>query len=243
MVSCRAQVLNQFKLITTAFFSVLILGRKLSTRQWGAVALLACGVMVVQSSTSKGSASGDAAPMSTRGLTAIMGACALSGFAGVWFERMLKQTGVNAASLWLRNVQLASCALPLAALKVWYSDGETIMRDGFFVGYTPLVILTVLLGSAGGLLVAVVVKYTDNIMKGFAASISAVLSTVISMNVPAFGFRPQPSFFFGAAIVFTSAYVYGMSPRVFPPQEKKTELPLSRSPSEVDAESEHEQDN
>jgi UDP-sugar transporter A1/2/3 len=48
------------------------------------------------------------------------------------------------------------------------------------VGYSFWVWATITLVAAGGLLVAVVVKYADNILKGFATSLSILLSAVIS---------------------------------------------------------------
>lgn len=48
----------------------------------------------------------------------------------------------------------------------------------------------------GGLLVAVVVKYADNIMKGFAASFAVVLTFVISMYFS--DFYPNQNFYIGA---------------------------------------------
>ncbi len=38
--------------------------------------------------------------------------------------------------------------------------------QGFFYGYTPFVWYVVVLNATGGLLVALVIKYADNILKG-----------------------------------------------------------------------------
>ena len=59
-------------------------------------------------------------------------------------------------------------------------DGAAVMRDGFFRGYKFTVIIVILLQSAGGLCVAVVIKYADNILKVFATSISIILSCIAS---------------------------------------------------------------
>lgn len=40
--------------------------------------------------------------------------------------------------------------------------------------------MAVLLNSMGGLVVAMVVKYVDNVIKGFATSISVVLTALVS---------------------------------------------------------------
>jgi UDP-sugar transporter A1/2/3 len=53
-------------------------------------------------------------------------------------------------------------------------------RGDFFSGYNEYVWGVITLQAAGGLIVAVVVKYADNVMKGFATSISIIISAVIS---------------------------------------------------------------
>lgn len=40
--------------------------------------------------------------------------------------------------------------------------------------------MAVLLNSMGGLVVAMVVKYADNVVKGFATSVSIVLTALVS---------------------------------------------------------------
>ena len=83
------QVLYQLKILTTALFTILILGRTINMVQWGALFLLACGVAVVQLSTSAGPTapvdataaadsftSVDMSSNSTKGLMAVAAACA-----------------------------------------------------------------------------------------------------------------------------------------------------------------------
>ena len=62
----------------------------------------------------------------------------------------------------------------------------------------------------GGLLVAVVVKYADNILKGFATSISIVLSTLISVYF--FHFGLSFGFLVGAGLVIGAVFMYGHKP-------------------------------
>lgn len=60
-----------------------------------------------------------------------------------------------------------------------------------------------------GLTVALVVKYADNILKGFAVSISILISTAISyyfLN----DFEPSLEFFLGASLVIAATFLYGM---------------------------------
>ena len=69
----------------------------------------------------------------------------------------------------------------------------------------------IFLAALGGLVVAVVVKYADNVLKGFAASSSIVLSCLVSNLV----FRDSQlniAFVLGAVMVIGSAYVYSYKP-------------------------------
>lgn len=60
---------------------------------------------------------------------------------------------------------LSGIAVTLAG--TYLSDGAEIKEKGFFYGYTYYVWFVIFLASVGGLYTSVVVKYTDNIMKGF----------------------------------------------------------------------------
>ena len=65
----------------------------------------------------------------------------------------------------------------------------------------------VVLNAAGGLVVAVVVKYGDNVLKNFTTSCSVILGTIISVFL--FDFHLTAQFAWGAALVMFSAYIYG----------------------------------
>lgn len=88
------------------------------------------------------------------------------------------------------------------------NDGAKVRANGFFFGYDWLVIVVIFLQSVGGLLVAVVVKYADNILKGFATSAAIVLSAIISMY--ALNFRPSWQFLVGATLVILAVALYNM---------------------------------
>ncbi len=52
-----------------------------------------------------------------------------------------------------------------------------------------------------------VVRYADNILKGFATSLSIILSCLAS--IPLFGFSVTFTFTIGAALVIAAIYLYG----------------------------------
>lgn len=203
------QVTYQLKILTTALFSVLMLRKSLSRVQWVSLLLLFAGVAIVQvqqeGSKQKESTVVDASQSYAKGLVAVIVSCLSSGFAGVYFEKILKG---SSASVWLRNVQLGIFGTLLGLLGLWWYDGAAIAEKGFLFGYTPMVWGVIFNQAFGGLLVAVVVKYADNILKGFATSFSIVVSTVMSVYL--FGFHVDLIFTVGASMVIGAVYMYSL---------------------------------
>lgn len=203
------QVTYQLKILTTALFSVIMLKKTLGSLQWFALVLLFIGVAIVQmqpadpSKTASETTTTDQSPMI--GLIAVIISCISSGFAGVYFEKILKG---SQGSIWLRNVQLGLFGSLTGVLGVWYKDGTDVVEKGFFFGYTKYVVLVIAMQAFGGLLVAVVVKYADNILKGFATSFSIIISTVLSVLL--FGFQINTQFCIGAGIVIVAIYLYSL---------------------------------
>ena len=125
-------------------------------------------------------------------------------FIGVYFEKILKG---SQTSLWLRNVQLGMYGTIIGIVGMQIKDGPKIAEKGFLFGYSRLVWSVVLMQAFGGLLVAVVVKYADNILKGFATSFSIVLSCIVSVYL--FSFQLSVQFVVGALLVVSAIYLYG----------------------------------
>lgn len=210
------QVLYQTKLLTTAMFMVLILQKNLRLYQWIALLLLCAGIILTQLSTSPTSTSESRETVQSSsliGFFAILIASFSSGFAGVYFEKILKGT---APSIWIRNIQLALFGIPLSLFGVIAYDFDNIKNQGFFHGYSMLVWFVVLLQAFGGIGVAFVMKYADNILKGFATGLSILLSTVISYFVLN-DFSPTILIFLGAVFVIAAVMLYGFVP---PPDVK-----------------------
>ncbi|KAG0028516.1 hypothetical protein BGZ82_008402 [Podila clonocystis] len=168
------QVTYHLKILTTALFSILLLHRvfmevsKNNTSQKATVDHIAPLQEDVDITNVR--------PGVIVGLVVTLMACVLSGLAGVYFEKVLKTTE---GSLWLRNIQLSLFSLPFALLAVLLKDGKGVAEQGFFVGYDWVVLSAIACQSAGGLIAAVVVKYADNILKGFATSISIIISAFV----------------------------------------------------------------
>ena len=205
------QILYQLKILTTAMFSATMLGRRFSRTKWASLVVLTCGVAVVQVSGSsdgknaKSSGGGEEEENRNRlvGLMAVLCAACTSGFSGVYFERILKGSDV---SLWIRNIQMGIPSMLIALITVYIEDSGEVSRHGFFVGYSPLVLSVITVQAVGGLIVAVVVKYADNVLKVFASSFSILLSCIISAVL--FDFRPNVLFSIGACLVILSTVMY-----------------------------------
>lgn len=201
------QVTYQMKILTTAFFSVIMLGKRLSRAKWCALVMLALGVGIVQlqSTTATG---GHSAPPATaskaahqlradvpdeaealvkravdaasatlpavmhpfRGFVAVTMACLTSGLAGVYFELLLKSgSSSGAPDLWVRNTQLSLFSLVPALIPILFSGHKPEMSwlanvGNKFANFNGWAIGTVLTQTLGGLITAIVIRYSDNIM-------------------------------------------------------------------------------
>jgi UDP-sugar transporter A1/2/3 len=103
------QVTYQLKILTTALCAVLMLKKIIEKHQWFSLFMLAIGVALVTwpspEETNKRSSIQNQATwiQQTMGVGAVLMAAMTSGFAGVYFEKILK-TGPT--SVWVRNIQL-----------------------------------------------------------------------------------------------------------------------------------------
>lgn len=90
------KVTYQLKILTTALFTVAILRRQLLPTQWTALVVLLVGVAMVQLAQTEPEKSPQKTPSSGPeqnrwiGFGAALAACVLSGFAGIYFEKILK---------------------------------------------------------------------------------------------------------------------------------------------------------
>lgn len=66
---------------------------------------------------------------------------------------------------------------------------------------------------------AVVVKYADNVLKGFATSLSILISSIVSWYM-FHDLDVNAGFLFGAVVVLAAVYYYGYTPPVKPVQVK-----------------------
>jgi UDP-galactose transporter len=211
------QVTYQGKVLVTAFFSVTLLNKVLLRAQWLAILLMALGIAIVQLSGAKETRQetmGNAHEQHMYiGFIQLFLACICSGFASVYFEKIIKAGGVKASqtkklSVWMQNMQLSGCTLLLGSLVLAQErmNLENVERE-FLQGFTPKVWAMLTNNAVGGLLVALVLKYADNLLRGFASALATIITSLIA--VQAFGFTLGPSFLVGTFVVVASTLLYG----------------------------------
>ncbi|KAM0716551.1 hypothetical protein Q7P37_007996 [Cladosporium fusiforme] len=252
------QVTSQLKILATAVFSVVLLGKMLDSRRWLSLILLMAGVAIAsypvghdgetvltiqdlketlaphpprniwdlkalgnaaagqltkRSATYEGIdedvANQNPHVQASAGLIALTMACILSGLAGVYFEKIVKEPKSNAhsTSAWVRNVQLSFYSIwPALLIGVYFKDGDHLAKDGFFAGYNYVVWSAIALQAIGGITVALVIKYADNIAKNFATSFSIILSFLASVSL--FDFEITAFYLVGTVTVLAATFLY-----------------------------------
>ncbi|KAL3144855.1 hypothetical protein ABBQ38_001958 [Trebouxia sp. C0009 RCD-2024] len=205
------QICSQsFKIMPTALFAVWLLGQYLTPMQWASLPVLAVGVVLVTMNGSAGTTSA-AGTVKEGDWTLGLSASALSGlssaYAGVYFEKYVK--GKMSSTLWIRNLQLGIYGLPLSIAYMFAKDHANLSNGGAMQGFGYLAWTVVGLQVFGGLIVGMVVKYADNILKNFANALSVIFTVIGAM--PLFGQYPSFFFLFGVVGVVLSVCMYGKS--------------------------------
>ena len=90
--------------------------------------------------------------------------------------------------------------------------GQEVAANGFFYGYTTMVWTSIANNALGGLLIAAVIKYADNILKNFATGGSIILTTIVSCLV--FAESVSTLFMAGVFAVCYSVALFGGAVRV-----------------------------
>jgi solute carrier family 35 (UDP-sugar transporter), member A1/2/3 len=175
-------IIAQAKIVTTAVFSSLLLQRRYTSTQWRALIALVLGVLLF-SEPVWNKKSVDAQPPDPNdlqrpwlGTAAVLIEVTMSGFASIYFEKVIKMDPLQ-LSIWERNFQLALGSVPVYVLFILQENARA--SAGIGSGWTPLAFVVAALGAAGGLLVALSIKYGDSILKTLATTGAIVLSSIL----------------------------------------------------------------
>lgn len=201
------QIIGQVKIPMTVIFSMIFLHSTYRRMQYFSLIILTIGVMiVVQIPEVDRNKSQSSHQDNLLGYITGLIAALLSGFAGVYFEKILKTTTL---SVWARNLQLSLISVPLAFMQTFTKDYFVVKEKGFFYEYNNIVWLIVALQTSSGLTVALSVKLADNVSKGYASATSIIVSGIASIIL----FQYHVDYFFacGTALVVMSIPMYAIS--------------------------------
>jgi len=169
----------QCKILTTALFSMIFLERQISRARWRSLCCLVCGVVTItQFSLQENARKHATDQLETQekdvyefcvGTAAVLLEVTLSGFCSIYFEKVVKSKKVQ-LTVFDRNVQLATYSIILYLPNFFW--------EGFFRHWSYMTVLVSILGAAGGILVALSVRYADAIMKSIATS-GAIVFTAL----------------------------------------------------------------
>ena len=179
----------QLKILTTAGFSVIVLRTSLSWTKWRALVQLVLGCILVASPNfvSEAAASGVTGEsediptgsfLKLLGYGAVLTEVVLSGFASIYFERVVKST-TEVVTIWERNFQLAMYSMVVYICYIFYDKYITGERQEIGANWSSVTFFVSCFGALGGLLVAATLKYADSILKTMAAAGAIVVSTLL----------------------------------------------------------------
>uniref|UniRef100_A0AC35G7W0 CMP-sialic acid transporter n=1 Tax=Panagrolaimus sp. PS1159 TaxID=55785 RepID=A0AC35G7W0_9BILA len=186
----------QLRILTTALLTVLILKRVFSNVQWGALVVSLIGVIFVQMSNRQSPTTIEEKYSDQFiGLTTVLAMCWMSAFAGVYLEGVFKN---STCDIWLQNIRLIG------------HDIELLEENGFFYGWNWLVWLIANSSAISGIVVAVVMKYADNIKKSYCQSIA--LGGTALLSVASGDVQATFLLFSGVSLVILSVFLYSLYP-------------------------------
>ena len=196
------QIFAQTKIVSTALFSIFIFNRRLKLIQYLSVIGVTFGTILAQFSPTTIVNKNVNIPL---GFISVITSSMTSGAAGVLIEKTVKDS--KGRSIWMNNAYMAIISIVFALTNVFIKDFKAVMNDGFFRGYDLLVVMVILVQALGGLLVSLVVRQTDSVTKGIAASGSVILSCLISsIKLKEYSFSIQIAI--SSLLVVISSYFY-----------------------------------
>lgn len=192
---------------------MLLLRTNILIHQWTSFVILIAGMIVIQLRAENKMSSDE--QNNIFGVFAVLVSCILSGFTGTFVEKMYKKEGI---SIWMRNIQMSLLSIPIGMATCLLSNFNDIRSKGFFHGFDWFVVYIVVLQAFSGLVVAVVMKYAGNILKGFAVAFAVIITSIASIFLFDFQFTIQ--FGIGILLVIGATFLYSYTPKL-----KSTEAP------------------
>ena len=106
----------------------------------------------------------------------------------------------------MRNIQLSSISVTLAVLQRSLFGHLHYGSKPALYGFNLWVWVLVLIRSVTGIVVAAVIKTSDNVVKGIASGVSVIVGCILSMIL--FGTPLTLQFVFGASLVIPASFFF-----------------------------------
>lgn len=204
-------MLNQTKLLFTAFFNFVLLGLMQSSQQVTALFMMLVGATLLTVGGKSGSSAGGEHDESfLLGIMPVLLASMLSGVASSLCQWAIQ---VKKRSPYLLTIEMSVIGTAVLVFSMLHTpDGAKIRAEGFFNGWTPYAVIPVLTNAGGGILVGLVTKYSGGVKKGFV-NISALLVTAVAQYLVD-GIQPSMFVWIAMPLVVGSTYAHMQYPYV-----------------------------
>ena len=209
-------VLVQVRLLTTGLFSVVFLHRRLAPQHWRALVVLLAAVLLVEQPpcpvcpaaaaatvTGTDAAGTTGAGCERTGVAVVLVMACTSSFAGVYWEKVLKDARRSA---WERNLQLSLYSVAVAVAGTVATRPGDLHPRRLVAGLSPVALLLFCTQAAQGLVTAFVTKLTSTIIRNYSATASLCLTALLSVVL--FGARLGTLFWLGLLLVIISIDLY-----------------------------------
>jgi len=199
------QVLSNFKILSTALLMRLVLGRSMTSLQWVALVILMLGAMSpsLPEMMRSESESTDLS-VQTVGFLLVLVQSSLSGLSSVYTEFVLKS---STSSIYVQNLYLYGYGILINGLVVLYdqviSNGDS---GSLLAGFTTYTYFLCLIQALNGMVVGVIMKYCDSMVKIFAYVFSMLVTILVSSLL--FDFVADLPFLFGFCLVILATFLY-----------------------------------
>jgi len=210
-------LINQSKIIWTAVFVYLLVGKPQSREQCGALALLFATACILSfKDPEKGKESDSKGSNLWLGIIPLLVASGCSGFASGLSQLALRHRNSFVFTIELSVFSFASLLVSL----LFSADGELMRTNGIFAQWTHKTIIPVLSNAAGGIFVGQVVKYAGGVQKGFSIILALIITTFLQWLV--LGDPIGPAMLIALPLGVAGVYIHTMYPPKPPKPDDKT---------------------
>ncbi|XP_066267614.1 uncharacterized protein [Branchiostoma lanceolatum] len=201
-------VLIQSRVIMTALTYRIIFGRQISVVRWVALLLLMLGIALAQLAGSSSSPASQDMYVLPQALGLSLVSAAISTAASIITEYLFKN---DKRPFMEQQVQMYAFGFLIAS--IWSAvatkgDVFKISGDSLRSEIVLLLVASILLGGAGGLAVAAIIRSLDNIVKIYSASISILMTAVVCSFLFPEKFVLNTAFVFAVLLILVSSVLY-----------------------------------